>query len=146
MPDPTRALPLVLLAALAVAAAGAAPTASASPHHDRRAVQTLQATLQASGDPDGSGHADLRLNKARHKVCADITWSNIAQPDSAHVHRASDGSIVVDLSGAVTGGSHCTTAVSSATVGKILAHPKRYYVNVHNPDHPAGAIQGKLHR
>lgn len=132
-----------VLAALALAAT-AAPTADAA--IDRRAAQRLEATLSPSGDPDGSGEAHFRLNKARHKVCADVTWQNIADPDSAHIHKASTGAIVVDLSGAVTGGSHCAHHVSGRLIGKLLAHPGRYYFNVHNPDHPAGAIQGTLHR
>src|SRR6476661_7531214 len=49
-----------------------------------------------------------------------------------------------DLNGSVTGGSHCATGVSRTLIGKILAHPGRYYFNVHNMQFPAGAIQGKL--
>jgi hypothetical protein len=132
---------------LALAAAGtlvSAPTdASPAP---RAAVQRLETTLRPSGDPDGSGEAHFTLNKARQKVCATVTWQNIQQPDSAHIHRASDGGIVVDLGGAVTGGSHCRTGVSKRVIGKILAHPGQYYFNVHNPTYPAGAIQGTLHR
>ena len=139
----TRVLLLGALASLTLTAGSWAPVAGAEPA--RRTVQTLEATLSPSGDPDGSGEAHFRLNKARHRVCADVTWQNIAQPDSAHIHRASDGAIVVDLTSAVTGGAHCRGGVSGRLIGRLLAHPRRYYFNVHNPDHPAGAIQGRLH-
>jgi hypothetical protein len=146
MPTHTHRV-LAVVSGLALAAAGtlvSSPTdASPAP---RRAVQRLEATLRPSGDPDGSGEAHFTLSKARRKVCATVSWQNIQQPDAAHIHRASDGAIVVDLAGSVTGGSRCRTGVSKKKIRKILAHPGRYYFNVHNPTYPAGAIQGTLHR
>jgi hypothetical protein len=130
-------LALTSLLGLTLAPADGAP--------ERLAVQQLHASLHASGDPDGSGHADFRLIKSRHKVCADVTWQNIATPDSAHIHKKSDTSIVLDFSSAVTGGSHCVTGVGGRLIDRLLAHPRRYYFNVHNTEHPAGAIQGPLH-
>jgi hypothetical protein len=138
---------IAALGTLAVASAGTftgAPTQAAQAH--RAAVQRLEATLQPSGDPDGSGEAHLTLNKTRRKVCASITWQDIESPDSAHIHRVSDGGIVVDLSGSVTGGSRCATGVSQRKITLLLRHPGRYYVNVHNTAFPAGAIQGRLRR
>ena len=88
----------------------------------------------------------MRLNADRGRVCATITWANIQAPQAAHIHKQSNGEIVVDLTGAVTGGRRCTAGVSSRLVAKIVAHPRRYYVNVHNATYPAGAIQGTLHR
>jgi CHRD domain len=138
---------LAVASGLALAAAGtlvSAPTdASPAP---RRAVQRLETTLRPSGDPNGSGEAHFTLNKARRKVCATVSWQDIQQPDAAHIHRSSNGAIVVDLTGSVTGGSKCATGVSRKKIRKILAHPGRYYFNVHNPTYPAGAIQGTLHR
>ena len=138
---------VVAVGGLALALAGtltAGPTQAGTVH--RAAVQRLEATLQPSGDPDGSGEAHFTLNKTRHKVCATVTWQNIADPDSAHIHRVSDGSIVVDLGGSVTGGSHCATGVSKRKIAGLLRHPEAYYFNVHNSTYPAGAIQGALRR
>ena len=138
---------LAVTCGLALAAAGglvSSPTdASPAP---RKAVQRLETTLRPSGDPDGSGEAQFTFNQARRKVCATVSWQHIQRPDAAHIHRASDGGIVIDLAGSVTGGSRCATGVSKKKIGKILAHPGRYYFNVHNPTYPAGAIQGTLHR
>jgi hypothetical protein len=146
MSIPTRRV-LAAASGLALAAAGtlASVPAEASPA-PRAAVKHLETTLRPSGDPNGSGEAHLTLNKATRKVCATVTWRNIAQPDAAHIHRASDGSIVVDLTGSVTGGSHCRTGVAKKTIAKILRHPGKFYFNVHNSTYPAGAIQGTLHR
>ena len=111
-----------------------------------RAVQLLEARLRPSGDPDGSGQATFRMRKAKGRVCATVTWSNIGAPDAAHIHRKSDGGVVVDLTGSVTGGRHCATGVSRKLIGRIVDRPRRYYFNVHNATYPAGAIQGTLHR
>lgn len=131
--------------ALVAAGAGVLSPTQAAPAH-RAAVQRLEATLRPSGDPDGSGEAHFTLNKARHKVCATVSWEHIATPDSAHIHRVSDGGIVVDLGGSVTGGPHCATGVSKRAIARILDNPGAYYFNVHNSTYPAGAIQGTLHR
>ena len=136
---------LLLAAALVPLVLTTLSVAPAEGSLERLAVRQLHASLQPSGDPDGSGHADFRLVRSRHRVCADVTWQDIATPDSAHIHKRSDSSIVVDLSGAVTGGSHCATGVRARVIDKLLAHPRRYYFNVHNTEHPAGAIQGTLH-
>ena len=135
-------LSLCLLAAPAATLGATASGAVAQ----QQAPQRLEARLRPSGDPNGSGEAHFRLSKARHRVCAAVEWHNIGTPDAAHIHRRSDGGIVVDLTGSVTGGSHCATKVPRKLIGKIVAHPGRYYFNVHNAKYPAGAIQGKLHR
>ena len=45
----------------------------------------------------------------------------------------------------VTGGARCAHGVSGRLIGRLLAHPRSYYFNVHNAAHPSGAIQGTLH-
>ena len=132
---------------LAIAAAGtlASVPTEASPAH-RAGVHRLETTLRPSGDPDGSGEAHFTVSKARKKICARVTWQNIGQPDAAHIHRVSDGAIVIDLVGSVTGGSRCRTGVPKRTIRRILRHPGQFYFNVHNATYPTGAIQGTLHR
>jgi hypothetical protein len=120
-----------------------APAASSAPAQSRATV--LQAHLAPSGDADGTGSATVRLRPGVRRVCATIRWSRIEAPFAAHIHRRSDGFVVVDLTGAVTGGQRCTEA-SRALIRRIANRPGRYYVNVHNPTYPDGAIQGPLHR
>ena len=127
-----------------LAVTGFATGGFAAPASGQSAVVRLQAHLHPSGDPNGSGEAKLRLNRTAHRVCADIEWHQIGKPTAAHIHRVSDQAVVVDLSGSVTGGAHCTTKASSKLIARIIAHPRRYYVNVHNATYPAGAIQGRL--
>jgi hypothetical protein len=133
------------LATRAAAAIGAAllilPVWSASALPARATV--LHATLAPSGDADGSGMAMVTLRPVVRRVCATISWSDIDKPTAAHIHRRSDGQVVVDLTGAVTGGAKCST-VSRRLVRRIAEQPGRYYVNVHNRTYPAGAVQGSL--
>ncbi len=137
-------LSMCLVATASVATVGAtADTASAQ---QQVAAQRLEARLRPSGDPNGFGEAHFRLSRPQRKVCATVEWHRIARPNAAHIHRMSDGGIVVNLTGSVTGGRHCATHLSRKLIGRILAHPRRYYFNVHNRPYPDGAIQGTLHR
>ena len=130
------------------AAVGAGSTAEAQ--QQSAAVRYLEATLRGTdaGDPNGRGYADFRLNRMRARVCANVTYRNIGDPGAAHIHRKSDGGVVVDLTGSVTDGANCATSVRRPLIRRILEHPRRYYFNfnVHNDKYPAGAIQGTLHR
>ena len=126
----------------ALLALSLAPAAGA--HAPAEGPTVLTARLRASGDPDGSGAARVKLRPGAGKVCAAISWSGIDAPTAAHIHRASDGFVLVDLTGAVTGGRTCTTA-PRRVIRRIAARPDRYYVNVHNETYPAGAVQGTLH-
>lgn len=142
----TTALALSTCLTGALSGAVLTPGAHADDAPSRVAAEVLTAKLRASGDADGSGSATVKLNKAKGKVCATIAWRSIQTPGAAHIHQRSDGAVVVDLSTAVTGGAKCTTGVAKRLIGRILANPRKYYVNVHNATYPAGAIQGNLHR
>ena len=138
---------------------GLVPGADAVSHHGvnastARATNQLEARLSGKnevpgpGDPDGTGHVDIRLRPAVHKVCADAHWAKIGKPLAAHIHRGRagvSGPVVVDLSGAVTGGAHCKGGVSGKLLRAIKAHPRRYYFNIHTQRYQAGAIRGQLH-
>ena len=100
------------------------------------------------GDPDGSGTAAIKTRGT--EVCYDISWNGI-DANLSHIHKAPAGKAggpVVNLfasespldankkSGCVTG---------NATVVKAMAaNPANYYVNVHSPEFPKGAIRGQL--
>jgi len=121
-----------------------AGNASAAQAAGTRLEANLRGTM--AGDPDGRGRAVFRLYRAKRKVCARVTWSMIGTPDAAHIHRRSDGGIVVDLTGSVTDGPRCARKVPRPLIRRIANHPRRYYFNVHNAAYPAGAIEGRLHR
>ena len=100
------------------------------------------------GDPNGRGTVMITLKRAVGKVCARATWRNIGRPLAAHIHKGGpqvSGDVVVDLTSAVTGGAHCVSA-PRPMIRKIIAHPKRFYFNIHTRAFQAGAIRGQLHR
>ena len=107
------------------------------------------------GDPDGTGTARLRVNPGQEEVCFTISVTDIGAAGTnvrAHIHSApagSNGPIVVAFvepagplpaSGVLEG---CAAADRELLLD-ILANPAQYYVNVHTPDFPAGAIRGQL--
>ena len=143
-----RSLPAVaVLAAVLVLAAPASG-----------AVKRLQANLSGAqetapgGDEDGTGTAKLRLDRAKRRVCYTIRVRDVDDVVAAHIHRGRRGvagGIVVDLIGAPEPGSRfkgCTGDVPKRLIRQILRRPRRYYVNVHTGDFPAGAVRGQLRK
>ncbi len=115
-------------------------------------TKQLTASLSGSvevppGAPNGSGSATITLNNVTGKVCWKFKGLKSLQgaPNAAHIHKGKAGvagAVVVPF-GATFKGQGCTT-VAASLVKKILAHPGRYYVNVHNAKFPAGTVRGQL--
>ena len=101
-----------------------------------------------SGDPDGTGEADITLNLGQAKVCYELSVENIAPATAAHIHQApagENGSVVVPLDAPTDGSSKgCVEEVSKDVIKGILKNPTDYYVNVHNSEYPGGAVRGQL--
>jgi len=144
---------------LLVAAAATALVAGAVvPGVDAASRTKLKATLTgaaegAGGDADGTGTARIRL--FRKKVCFTIRMQNIGNSAAAHIHtgaRGVTGPVLVTLIDTVsdattrTGCSGKAKGATQRVIRSIRRHPRRFYVNVHNAEHPGGAIRGQLHR
>ena len=103
---------------------------------------------KGAGDLDGRGASNVTIDGT--SVCFGISVTNIATPIAAHIHegkRNENGPVVVTLVHPATGdpgaSSGCTQA-SAELAAAIQRRPRRYYVNVHTGDFPAGAIRGQL--
>jgi hypothetical protein len=99
------------------------------------------------GDPDGAGTAVITLNHGQGEVCFELTAVNIDAATAAHIHEAPAGvagPVVVGLTPPADGSSSGCVSVAGELVKEILENPAGYYVNVHNPAFPAGAIRGQL--
>lgn len=104
----------------------------------------------APGDPNGKGFATLDVYNAG-LVCYTLKVQGIEAPTAAHIHEAPAGEagpVVIDLriDLAESRGnrlSYCANATEEVAAD-IRANPADYYVNVHNPTYPAGAIRGQL--
>ena len=98
------------------------------------------------GDPDGAGMAWLTLNQGQGTIYYKVTYTDIMTPTAAHIHIAPvgvAGKVVVPLS-VVDGMIEGSVAVDKELIKAIRQNPSDYYLNVHNPEYPGGAIRGQL--
>ena len=99
------------------------------------------------GDPDGSGKAEVTLDKGKNEVCYEIEVENIAAPSASHIHqgaKGASGGIVVTFDHTKIGQGKSCVASDKAVLDQIAANPANFYVNVHTGDFPGGAVRGQL--
>lgn len=103
------------------------------------------------GDGNGHGSATLII-VGQDTICYGVTVNRIDDPVAMHIHEAaagSNGGVVIGLTPPDTGSpgsiSDCVTELDAQLLRKIFRNPANYYVNIHNPAFPAGAIRGQLH-
>lgn len=139
----------ISVAALAPALAGAALLFAASSAF--AAPQTFTANLSGSNEVGGggaglTGTATVSVDTSSGQVCAKVT-SNVTGAAAMHIHKgasSANGPVVVPLDvKAINGSSICATA-TTALAKAIAADPAGYYVNIHTPAKPAGALRGQL--
>jgi hypothetical protein len=138
---------LVTAAALALCAAAPA-LAQEQGGRPLSAHLTGAAEKPNPGDPDGMGHATVRVNVGQNQVCWDLMAEKIAPATAAHIHKAGPneaGPPVVPMTKPDAAGKSSGCATVTADLAKdILQNPAGYYVNVHTPEFPPGAIRGQL--
>ena len=139
-----------VLAVAALPAASGLATANAQTHKVRVFRVTLVGEKETpTGDPVATGSATIRIRPGSTKICYQLTARDLSGPAAAaHIHRGAAGiagPVVVALRTPNAAGksSGCAKA-KRALVRAILAHPSRYYVNVHTADFPEGAIRAQL--
>jgi hypothetical protein len=109
---------------------------------------TGEAEVPVTGDLDGSGSADVRVNPGQECLSYDLDVRGIAPAKAAHIHEAPAGVAgpVVEELDAPTDGSSSGTVneVSREEAKDLVKNPEDYYVNVHNAEFPGGALRGQL--
>jgi hypothetical protein len=145
-----RLLATVVLAILAAAVVVALP-ASAAPQPLATLTAKLAKRPPGPGDPNGHGHAMVKVYKAR--VCYTLSVRGIKPATLAHIHKGRKGvagPVVVPTDGSSFKPPRPTSsgceAISNKLSNKLRQSPSHYYVNVHNKPYPEGAIRGQLHR
>jgi hypothetical protein len=135
------------LAALVVAV----PATAAHLQNGRPLMATLDGASEVPGpgDEDGDGSLVARVNVGQGQFCYTLMVSGIDPATAAHIHEApagSAGGVVISLSAPSTGTSSGCVTISKDLAREIVASPSDYYVNVHNPAFPGGAVRGQLEK
>jgi CHRD domain len=107
----------------------------------------------ADGDPNGRGEASVAVKKpSKRKLCFEVSWEKIEPPTAAHIHKGAEGTdgpikvpLFEDPDGlTVATVDGCVKKISKRIARKLRKAPESFYVNVHNAEHPDGAIRGQL--
>jgi hypothetical protein len=128
----------------------------------RAEIDAAAANNSIAGDPNGRGEVYVfGIDGDPKTLCYVLNVSKIqfVEPGmAAHIHRGAagtNGPVVVNLARPFDGDSaDCLTegeilpngapAFAGTTVAEVLRDPEGFYVNVHNPEYPGGAIRGQL--
>ena len=137
-------LRLLLVAGLVAAVALPAAALGRSTASTKLVANLTGGVEVPKGAPGGSGLATVTITGT--KVCwAFTTIKGIKGPVAAHIHKGGPGTsgpVVVPFGGAYKA-KGCTTT-TAALAKAIVAKPGAYYVNIHTPKYPGGAIRGQL--
>jgi hypothetical protein len=100
------------------------------------------------GDPNGRGSFSATLDG--RQLCYGLQVKNINDPVAAHIHRGGKsvaGPVVQELEHPTAGDPGASSAcvrLSRSLARSLRTNPGAFYVNVHTPDLPNGAVRGQL--
>lgn len=128
-----------------------------------KATLTGAQEVPTAGDPDGKGTVSIfGIDNDSKTLCYVLRVKKIDLPAeglAAHIHKGAKGKsgpVVANLAAPGDGNAaDCLTQgevlpsgskafPTKVKVADILKNPSGFYVNVHNPAYPGGAIRGQL--
>ena len=115
----------------------------------RPATLTGTQVVPPLGDERGSGEARFIFYPNKNKICYTMQVSGIARATSAHLHEApagQTGPVKLALNPPQDGTSEheCIRGLGKRFIKRISGNPTGYYVDVHNDEHPNGALRGQI--
>lgn len=134
---------IVFVVVAAVFLPGGAAEARVLPHH-----VTLTGAQEVPPPGDGNGHGEFRWSVKGTRLCYHLSARKIGTAAAAHIHKAPRGvagPVKVELKAPNKTSSDCVT-IGAGFARALRNHPRRFYVNVHNVAHPAGAIRAQLRK
>ena len=113
--------------------------------------QPLTVTLNGANEPAGgqagsSGSAKVTVDPDSGQVCVTVI-SSVKNGVAMHIHKAPtgvDGPVVVPFEAKNINAGRVCVAAGASTAKAIAADPAAYYLNIHTPAKPAGALRGQL--
>ena len=112
-----------------------------------KATLTGAAEVPGPGDADGTGSFTATFNPGQNQVCYELTVSNIAAANAAHIHIGGPtvaGDVLVALAAPTSGSAKDCVTLDREKILEVIKTPENFYVNVHNADFPDGAVRGQL--
>jgi hypothetical protein len=100
------------------------------------------------GAPNAVGVANLFIDLPNGVLCYRMGYDGINRPDMAHIHQGGpgqNGRPVIDLHVEQSGDEGCVGADPTA-LRNVRDHPEAFYLQLHTPDYPDGALRGQLFR
>jgi hypothetical protein len=138
---------VLLVGGIMLLAAGCA----AGPQNQRATLLVSMNGIQevpGPGDPDGNGTVEIRVDPGSGQICWDLYARAIGPATAAHIHRGAAGvagPVVLALTTPDAAGRSQGCAAADPAIAREIAYQSyEFYVNVHDADHPTGAIRGQL--
>ena len=135
----------LVVVALAAALATSLVLAGVATAKGGHLTAQLRGTNEVPAAP-ASNRGSVEITLKAGKVCWEFSITKIdGKPNAAHIHKGRPGAagpVFIPL-GTTFKRQGCTSA-PKAKIRAVAAHPRAFYVNIHNAKHPAGAMRGQL--
>ena len=109
---------------------------------------TAGAEVPGPGKKGAAGSATIKLYPPR-RICYFVDYRNIPDATAAHVHEGAAGKSgppVITMRNIERGRIEGCTTGSHGFMFQLWNFPQKYYVNIHSPAFPDGAVRGQLRR
>jgi hypothetical protein len=143
-------VPVLALLSLSTAAPAAAYNGGATLVTYTLAMDGAQVDPSGTGDPDGTASGTISLSDLAGVITFSIFFADIDDPESMHIHLGvggAEGDALVTLpvsTGVDPNPLVGTVAPSLSALQSIIANPTAFYVDIHTPAFPNGAVRGAV--
>ena len=109
---------------------------------------SVDQVVPGPGAPNAFGTANIFIDLPNGQLCFRLGYDGINRPTAAHIHAGGPGQTgppVIDLHPEANGDEGCVGADPTA-LRNVRDHPEAFYLNLHTPEYPEGAMRGQLFR
>lgn len=140
----------------AIGAIALAAPVTAQPEERATGVK-IAATLNGAsavpgtGDPNGAGLFEGRVNLGLGRICYSLSAANIGDSTGAHIHSGAAGAVgdpvlTLDTPDGDDEDSEECQDIDKSLAQALIQKPSDYYVDIHTGDFTGGALRGQLKR